>query len=309
MVWNMNLQMKTADALQRIVDEHDSRDEWDFLLFQVAGMEDTERIIEIGQMRHMAVLSARGSGRSAVVVTHMWWAHCVQETASAPRMVLVTLRFSDGDTGLRVQLGSLHLPSAVNASEDDIDLVLRTAESFMRGKRYIKLIGCDAIVTLGARMCDGQRIGPALGDSTCSSAIRLVADSLVNARLEAANTFKTFCDEDRRQMDMPRPVEGLDMDQRAAWRGNLFGQTTQKPLGYIMLDTRSAHRMGRTRVRHRWAFPSDHSALGIELKLTGAETDWEWHERERERERCRIGSGRRRPKDVASTTRTSTRTC
>lgn len=206
--------------------------------------------------------------------------------------------------GFRVQLETVHLPSAVNASEDDIDLVLRNAVSFMHGKRYIKLIGRDANVTLGARMCDGQHIGPALSDSAYSSSTRLVSDFLANARLEAVNAFKTFWGLDRIQMDMPRPIESLGMDERATWRGNLFGQVSQKPLDYILLDNRSSHRMGHTRVRHKWVSPSDHSALGLEVMLMGP--TWIGIGTN---ENVRSGRGRRRPKDGSFTTNTCTRTC
>lgn len=107
-----------------------------------------------------------------------------------------------------------------------------------------------------------------------------MTDFLVNSGLEAVNTFKHFWEADRITMDKPRALEGLEENSRATWRGNLFGHPTHKCLDYIFLDRRSSHRMGGTRIHQAWAFPSDHSALAMELRLAGQDLDWLWHERE-----------------------------
>lgn len=131
------------------------------------------------------------------------------------------------------------------ADDNCIDSALRQAESLIKGKAYVKVIGCDANLALSFRMSDGRHIGAAIDEVPETPVARLVADFLAHEDLIARNTFGSFWRESHCEVCPPLDAAGADVDLRATWRGCRFGRPVEKTLDYLLMDMRSGHRLSK----------------------------------------------------------------
>lgn len=128
---------------------------WDAVALQEVGRhEEVDDIAGVTPAGHWFFLAPRHAAgtRCTGVAVHARWAHHVSTVYHAPRLSKVALKATQGaqDNNALITLISVHAPSEIGHTQEELDDLLRTLEREMPGKRGITMFGGD----LNATLCD-----------------------------------------------------------------------------------------------------------------------------------------------------------
>lgn len=163
--WTWNTQRKRATDFNMILTELDRSLHWDAVGFQeitTTAADTTPRTWQTYH-GHRLHLGAKPQGGFAVAIAvHRRWTRYIYHIHFATRSCTVTLRVPTGrvaDDTASLQLTTLHAPSLLNHTTDELDVAWHEVVENLRCKRSIRILMTDANCHLG-RLQHEQKHAP-----------------------------------------------------------------------------------------------------------------------------------------------------
>lgn len=127
---------------------------WDAIALQEVGRGDAEADDAVirstdGHLYFTSQRQAVGT-RARAVAVHRRWAAAVRHVEHAPHATKVTIRVRQGGQQSETDLAlmSIHMPSSIGHSLEELDTVMQTIEGMVPGKRVMCMIGADLNIEL-----------------------------------------------------------------------------------------------------------------------------------------------------------------
>lgn len=150
-MWTLNMRKKCYSYSEDSAEARDRSCRWIVTALQEMGtIKNNERAVEPRAGHKMFIAGSTRGVQSTAMLTHRDWAQRVHEVRHGHRWTSVRLQARQGPTQSNVgmQLLSIHMPSEVNHTPDEIDIVMGDVVAKTKGKRAITLWGGDFSSTL-----------------------------------------------------------------------------------------------------------------------------------------------------------------